>query len=249
VQVDRVAVVTGASSGIGAAIARELAARGWRCVLLARRGERLRALAEELEAEFEVCDVSVREEVDTVAARVLARWPRIALLVNNAGVRGRGSFVSVEPERIEETVRTNYLGSVWCLRAFLPGLEAAVPSDVVNVVSVTGVVALGPSGPYAASKHAQLAFSRSTAALLRPRGIRVHSVLPGFVETEGFPQRNRSSNPIWQRLVLEPEDVARRVVGLVGRGVPETTVPRWYRALALPASIAPGLLVRLVGRR
>ena len=218
-------------------------------MLVARREERLRELAEELGTEFEVCDVSDRRAVDDMAARVRARHPAVALLVNNAGVSGRGTFLSAEPERIEETVATNYLGGVWCLRAFLPALEAAAPADVVNVVSVAGTVALPSSGPYAASKHAQLAFSRSTAALLRPRGIRVHSVLPGFVETEGFPQRSRSANRLWQRIILEQEDVARRIASVVGRDAPETTVPRWYRPLSLPALLAPGLLVRVLGRR
>ena len=209
----------------------------------------MRGLAEDLDAEFEVGDVSDRVAVESMAERVRARHPAIALLVNNAGVRARGTFLSADAERIEEAVATNYLGGVWCLRAFLPALEAAAPSDVVNVVSVAGTVALGPSGPYAASKHAQLAFSRSTAALLRPRGIRVHAVLPGFVETEGFPQRERSSSRLWQRIVLEPEDVARRIVSVVGRTTPETTVPRWYSPLSLPAQLAPGLLVRVLGRR
>ena len=248
-QVERVAVITGASSGIGAALARSLRREGWRLVLLARRAERLGAVAAETGGEAEVCDVSEREDVERVASNVLARHPQIALLVNNAGAPARGDFLSAEPERIERVIRTNYLGGVWCLRAFLPGLEAAAPSDVVNVVSVAGLVAVGPSGPYAASKHAQLAFSRSTAALLRPRRIRVHSVLPGFVETEGFPQRRRSSNPLWQRLVIEPEAVAERVVALIGRDAPEATIPRWYRAAALPALLAPGLLVRLRRRR
>jgi len=249
VQVTRVAVVTGASSGIGAATARALAADGWLCVLLARREERVRAIAAEVGGEFEVCDVSDRGAVEAVAERVSARHPAIGLLINNAGIRGRGTFLSAPPELIEQTVATNYLGGAWCLRAFLPALEAGAPSDVVNVVSVAGTVALALSGPYAASKHAQLAFSRSTVALLRPRGIRVHSVLPGFVETEGFPQRVRSRNRLWQRAILEPEDVARRIVAVVGREKPETTVPRWYRPLTLPASLAPGLVARLGGRR
>jgi short-subunit dehydrogenase len=244
VQVDRVAVVTGASSGIGAATARALTADGWRVVLLARREERLRSLADELGGEYEVCDVSDRQDVERVAERVLERHPAVGLLVNNAGVSARGDFLSLEPERIEQVMRTNYLGGVWCLRAFMPGLEAAAPSDVVNVVSIAGTVALGPSGPYAASKHAQLAFSRSTAAFLRARRVRVHSVLPGFVETEGFPQRGRSSNPLWQRIVIEPEDVARRVVSVVGRDAPETMVPRWFRITSLAQAVAPGLLVR-----
>src|SRR5262245_35702571 len=117
----RVAVVTGASAGIGEATARELARRGWRCVLLARRQERLEPVAAELGGEWEVCDVRDRAQVENVAARVLERHPQVALLVNNAGVPGRGTFASTEPETIERVLETNYLGGVWCSRAFLPG--------------------------------------------------------------------------------------------------------------------------------
>jgi short-subunit dehydrogenase len=238
-----VAVVTGGSSGIGAALARKLAARGWHCVLLARREERLRELAAEVEGEYEVCDVSDRTAVERVAATVTARHPAIKLLVNNAGIPGRGSFFDAEPERIEQVVRVNYLGGVWCLRAFLPALERGAPSHVVNVVSVAGAVAAGTSGPYTASKHAQLAFSRVTAAQLRKRGVRVHTVLPGFAETEGFPQRGVL--PGWVgRLVIEPEEVAEQIVRAVERDRGESFVPRWYRLAALVQALAPGLLAR-----
>src|SRR5437763_14883921 len=186
---DRVAVVTGGSSGIGAAIARALAGRGWHCVLLARREEQLRALAEEIGGEYEVCDVGDREAVERTAAAVLERHPRIGLLVNNAGIPARTGFVDGDPERIELVTHVNYLGGVWCLRAFLPGLLAATPSDVVNVPAAAGTVTAGTYGPYAASKHPQLSFSRAAAAELNPRGVRVHLVMPGLVETEGFPQR------------------------------------------------------------
>src|SRR6266568_4623248 len=187
-RVQRIAVLTGASSGIGAELSRLLARRGWHCVLLARREDRLRALAEEIGGEYELCDVADRAAVDQTAARILERHSSIHLLVNNAGIPARSTFLEGDPETV---MRTNYLGGVWCLRAFLPGLEAAAPSDVVNIVSVSGVVAFPPSGPYSASKHAQLAFSRATAPLLRRRGIRVHTVKPGFVETEGFTQKSR----------------------------------------------------------
>ena len=245
----QVAVVTGASSGIGAALARELAARGWLCVLLARREERLRALAHELDGEYELCDVSDRAAVDEIAARVLERHPQVKLLVNNAGIPARATFLDGDPERIEQVVRTNYLGGVWCLRAFLPGLEAARPSDVVNVVSVAGTVAFPPSGPYSASKHAQLAFSRATSASLRRRGIRVHTVNPGFVETEGFPQRNVLRNRFFRRSVLDPDAIARHVADLVGGPPSETTIPRLYRAPAVLQALAPNLVARLVARR
>jgi short-subunit dehydrogenase len=243
-----VAVVTGASSGIGAAIARALAARGRRVVLLARREDRLRELAEQLDGEYEVCDVSRREEVERVAAKVIERHPRVQLLVNNAGIPGRAGFSVIDDERLEQVIRVNYLGSVWCLRAFLPALEAAGRADVVNIVSVAGTVAFAPSGPYSASKHAQLAFSRSTAAELRSRGIHVHTVNPGFVETEGFPQQTALRNALLRRLVVEPEDIAEHVVKVIERDKRETFVPAFYRLAAVAQALAPGLVGRIASR-
>lgn len=241
-------MITGASSGIGEAIARRLAGRGWRCVLLARRRDRLEPLARALDGEFEVCDVADRAAVDRTAAAVLERHPRLGLLVSNAGIPGRESFLGLDPERIEHVLRVNYLGGVWCLRAFLPGLERARPADVVNIVSIAGVVAFPPSGPYSASKHAQLAFSRASAAQLRPRGIRVHTVNPGFVETEGFPQRAVLRNRLLRRLVVGPDDVAEHVLRVLDRDRAETFVPAWYRAAAIVQALAPGVLSRILAR-
>jgi short-subunit dehydrogenase len=217
-------------------------------VLLARREDRLRPLAEEIAGEYEVCDVSDRARVEDVATAVLERHPRIHVLVNSAGIPGRKGFLELEPERIEAVLHTNYLGSLWCLRAFLPALEAAGRGDVVNIVSVAGTVAFPPSGPYSASKHAQLAFSRATAAELRPRGIRVHTVNPGFVETEGFPQRTVLRNPFFRRTVIDAEAVARHVLRSLERGKGETFVPRWYRIFPLVQALAPGLLGRFAAR-
>ncbi len=242
----RVAVVTGASSGIGEATARALTETGWHCVLLARRRERLESLAGELGGDFEVCDVADREQVEAVAARVLERHARIDLLVLNAGIPGRGDFFALEPERIEAVVRTNYLGAVWCARAFERGLESG--GHVVNVVSVAGTVAFAPAGPYAASKHAQLAFSRSLTGILAPRGVQVHTVLPGFVETEGFPQRSVLKSAFFRRTVISPADVAARILRTVEHGTRETFVPSWYRIFALAQALAPGLVARLVAR-
>jgi short-subunit dehydrogenase len=217
--------------------------------LLARREDRLRELAEELGGEYEVCDVSDRDAVEAVAARVRARHPQVSLLVNNAGFSARADFLSADAESIEQVLRTNYLGSVWCLRAFLPALEAARPSDVVNIVSVAGTVAFPQSGPYSASKHAQLAFSRAVSASLRGRGVSVHTVNPGLVETEGFPQRAALKNAVFRRAVIEPGEVARHIVGLLGKGPSETAVPRWYRLPGLLQALAPNLVSRLVARR
>ena len=242
----KLAVVTGASSGIGEATARELARRGWRPVLVARRQDRLERLATELDGEYEVCDVSDRADVDRAATAILQRHPRIDLLVNNAGIPGRGTFFSLEPQRIEAVLRTNYLGGVWMVRA----LEAALQpgAHVVNVVSVAGTVAFAPAGPYAASKHAQLAFSRSLAGLLANRGVRVHTVLPGFVETEGFPQRSVLRNPFFRRAVITPNVVAERIANAVESGKRELYVPRWYRLFSLAQVLLPGLSARVVAR-
>ncbi len=236
----RVAVVTGASSGIGAEIARALTARGWHCVLLARREDRLRTLAQELDAEYEVCDVTDRAAVEAAASR----HPHVNLLVNNAGVPARASFLEGD---VETAMRTNYLGGIWCLRAFLPALEAAAPSDVVNIVSVAGTVALPASGPYAASKHAQLAFSRAMAAELRGRGIRVHTVKPGFVETEGFPQ-SKLPAPV-RRLVIGPERIAAHVVDSLEHDRGETTVPRYYAVGSVLQALVPNLVARVLAHR
>ena len=242
----KTAVVTGASSGIGEATARELARRGWRTVLVARRRDRLEQLASDLDGDFQVVDVSDREDVERAAAAILTRHPRVDLLVNNAGIPGRGTFLSLEPERIEAVMRTNYLGCVWVVRALEVGLQPG--SHVVNVVSVAGVVAFAPAGPYAASKHAQLAFSRSLAGLLRGRGIKVHTVLPGFVETEGFPQKTVLRSRFFRRSVIGPDLVAKRIVDAVESGKRELFVPRWYRLFSLVQALLPGLTARAVAR-
>jgi short-subunit dehydrogenase len=215
-------------------------------VLLARREERLRELAGDIGGEWEACDVGDRGSVERTAASVLERHPAIGLLVNNAGLSARRDFLSAEPEQIEEVMRVNYLGGVWCLRAFLPGLEPARPSHVVNVISVAGTIAAARSGPYTASKHAQLAFSRASQAELRRRRISVHTILPGFIETEGFPQR-RTLPPWLHWAIGEPEDVAGAIVAAVEHDKPEVFVPRWYRVAMLAQALAPGLVRRLGG--
>jgi short-subunit dehydrogenase len=241
----QVAVVTGGATGIGAAVARRLAEEDWRCVLVGRREDRLREAAEEIGGEYEACDVGDRAAVERMGATMRERHPQINLLVNSAGVPGRGNYLDLPPDRIEELVRINYLGSVWCLLALLPALEAAAPAHLVNIVSVAGTVAVGP---YSASKHAQLAFSRSVARELRPRGIHVHTVNPGFVHTEGFPQdwllRGR-----YRHIVVGPDFVAKRIVNAIERDQAEIVVPRWYRAAAIAQALFPGSFRHVRARR
>jgi uncharacterized protein len=250
-----VAVVTGGSSGIGAAIARRLYSRGWHCVLVARNEERLRSVADEVQGEYGICDVGDRQAVDRVAQSIQERHPAIKLLVNNAGLAGRvpgetrrRGFLDADPEALEQLFRVNFFGAVWCLRAFFPALRAARPATVVNIASVAGSVAV-PPGPYAASKHALVAFSRALSATLPAEGIHVLTVSPGFVETPGFPQRGVLGSRLLERAVVQPEYVARRIVRAIERGRPEIVVPGWYRAAALAQAAAPGLTSRVLARR
>ena len=243
----RIALVTGASSGFGAAVSRKLATDGWHCILVARRKDRLDALAAEIGAEVEVCDVIERDQVDAMAARVAERHDALHLLVNNAGIPGRGGFLDIEPERIERVVRTNYLGNVWTMLALLPLLEAGAPSHIVTLASVAGVIAGGAGGPYTASKHAQVAFSRSIASELAPRGIRVHTIKPGFAETEGFPQDRFLSNPIARRMVLSEDDVANAIMRALRRNRREMFVPKFYAPAGLAYGMIPNTFSRLLG--
>ena len=130
------------------------------------------------------------------------------------------------------------------VRALEPGLQPG--THVVNVVSVAGTVAFAPAGPYAASKHAQLAFSRSLTGLLGSRGVRVHTVLPGFVETEGFPQRAVLRSRFFRRAVICPSSSPS------GSRTRSSRAARALRAALvqglLTQALLPGVSARLVAR-
>lgn len=252
----RIAVVTGASSGIGEATARRLAGDGWRCVLLARREDRLQALAAEIGGEPVVCDVGVRAAVEEAAQLVLERHRVVDLLVNNAGIAARSTFADANLDQVERVLAVNYLGGVWCTRAFLPGLRQAAraargdgrSAHVVNVASVAGTVALARSGPYVAAKHAQVAFSRSLRTSVARQGISVHTVLPGFVETEGFPQAALRAGRRTRWLVTSAEHVAAAIVDAVEKDRAEVTVPWFpYRLVSALQGVAPGVVARMAG--
>ena len=242
-------MITGGSSGIGAALGRRLADRGWRCILVARRRKRLEAVAAEIEGEFETCDVTDRTQVDELAGRVGERHEAIRLLVNSAGIPAGGTFLELDAVRIEAVTQTNYLAGVWCVRAFLPLLERGRPAAVVNVASIAGAIPVGSYGPYTAAKHAQLAFSRNVAAELAPHGIRVLSVNPGPVETEGFPQGRLLAGRLSRRLVISPERVADTTLEALDRGRVEIFVPGFLRFAAAAEGLVPGLVTKLGIRR
>ena len=245
-------MITGGSSGIGEATARALTDRGWTCVLVARREERLRAIAAEIGGEAEVCDIGDRAAVEATAARILERHSSVGLLLNNAGIPSRGTFLTNDLDHVELAMRVNYLGGVWLTRALMPGLERAAAGSatahIVNLASIAGTVAFAPAGSYAASKHAQVAFSRSLRASLRGTRIQVHTVLPGFVETEGFPQKGVLKSRLMARFVIQPPRVADAIVRAVEKGKAEVTVPWFpYRLITVAQAVTPGIVARFAG--
>ena len=247
----RVAVVTGASSGIGEATARLLAAQGWLCVLVARRQDLLRELALEFDAEIEVCDVADRPAVEAATARILERHPQIDLLVNSAGILARGSFVDAPLELIERALVVNYLGCVWFTRGLLDGIREAARANgqahIATIASVGGAIVFTPAAPYSASKHAQVAFSRSLRAALRGSGIEVHTIMPGFVTTAGFPHPKIFATPLGRPFVVGPEHVAAKLLSAIERGKAEVVIPWFpYRLGAIAQAVLPSLTARVL---
>ena len=247
----RIAVVTGASSGIGEAIARLLAQQGWHCVLVARREDVLRSLASEIGAEVEPCDVADRTAVADTAARILERHGAVHLLVNGAGVLVRGTFIDTPLDLIERALTVTYLGGVWMTRGLLDGLSEAARTHgrahVANSASIGGAIVFTPAASYSASKHAQLAFSRSLRAALRGSGVEVHTILPGFVTTPGFPHPTFFSSRFGKLFVVGPDHVAKKVLSAIENGKAEIVVPWFpYRFGAIAQAVLPTLTARVL---
>lgn len=241
----RVCVVTGASSGIGEATARALAAAGAQVVLAARRKDRLADLAEEIgrmgrKALPVRCDVSVPADVERLAAETERTFGRCDVLVNNAGVPGGGSFEELTMEQIERVTAVDYLGVLRCTKIFLPMvLEAR--GHIVNVASIAGRYAIPGSPVYTAAKHAIVGLSESLYQELAPRGVMVTSVNPGLVATEGFPMTELLRGP-YRRFVMKPERIAAVIVEVIRRRQgPEVSVPRWLGGFQIFRLLAPPL--------
>ena len=241
----KVALVTGASSGIGEATARRLAADGYDLVLVARREERLRALADELGGATVVAvDLTADDAPGRVAEQVESSHGRLDLLVNNAGAAWRGAFADIGWEGVERHMKLNFDATVRLTHALLPILRRSSPSAIVNVASVAGRVSRARSGPYSASKFALIGWSDSLYGEERPNRVHVGVVLPGFVSTEGFPQRELMEKAVTRRIVSTPEKVADAIVQCGPGGRPERYVPRYYWVVAALRILAPGLIRR-----
>lgn len=215
---DRVAVVTGATSGIGRAIASALGRAGCRLAICARTEEALERTAEELAADgAEVLamatDVSREEEVERFAERVLADMGPVSVLVNNAGVGRFGRIDRLDPEDYEAVFGPNVRGVFLMTRAFVPEMVDEGDGVIVNVASLAGKNHFAGGSLYAASKHAVLGMSKCMMLDLREHGIRVLAVCPGSVDTAFFDDQD-AFDPDRSK-ILAPDDVAELVVDAV----------------------------------
>jgi NAD(P)-dependent dehydrogenase (short-subunit alcohol dehydrogenase family) len=185
----KVAVVTGASQGIGASIARVLHAAGMAVALLARSRDKLAGLADDLgEPALAVhCDVGDPDSVRTAFATVGEHFGRVDALVNNAGMIGMSLLDDADDDHVTSQVAANLLGPMWCSRSAIPLLDAAGGGDIVNISSRAVELARPYLTVYAATKGGLETFTRTLAAELRPRGIRVSTIRVGPTASEPTP--------------------------------------------------------------
>ena len=250
----KTAVITGASSGIGEALARRLASEGRRLLLVARRADRLEALCDELGggAIFEAADLTDPDAAARIAARAEAEFDRLDLLVNNAGGnRKRGEFGDADYgyEYVREVMDQNFDSAVRVTEALLPFLRRSAPSAIVNVGSIAGRIARPRAGAYNAAKFALNGWTEGLYHEERARGVHVGLVTPGFIATEGFPQKQFTDRALTRWMVGRPEQAVDAIVK-AANGKPEVSVPGWYGLLPRLRYLAPGLVrYALSGRR
>ena len=209
----KVALVTGASVGIGAAIARKLHDAGASVGLISRRGDDLG-----LERGLGVsCDVRDRDAVASATARVVERFGSLEIAIANAGVGAYGDFLDLDPELVEQMIDVNLKGTLYTAAAALPHLIESGEGDFISLASVAGLRAFPGESVYNASKFGQLGFTRSLDHELRERGVRATCICPGGVNTDFAIGTGRTEGDPELEGMLTPEEVADVVVFTVTR--------------------------------
>lgn len=235
------ALVTGASRGIGEAVARAAHARGAKVGLVARDAGDLEKLCAELgeRAAFAVADVSDRAAVDDAVTSLIEALGLPGVLVNNAGIGSYASFLEEDLDAFERLMAVNYLGTVYATRAALPWMIDRGSGHIVNIGSIAGRLGAPFETAYSASKFAVVGFSEALAAETHDLGVHVSLVQPGpvrthFTQARGVPFQQRLPHPV------SPERIADAVLHAVDSHRFEQIVPRWLKGATVVRSVAPG---------
>jgi len=249
----KVAIVTGASSGIGEATAREFGREGAKVVVAARRVDKLQALAQEINgmqnsAECLVvqADLSQLEDIQTLVDKTRDRFDRIDILVNNAGFGRLDWLEKLDPVRdIQAQIDVNVMGVIQTTRLVLPVMIKQRAGSIINMCSMAGLIGTPTYTIYAASKHAVHGFSEALRREVKPWGIDVSLIYPGGVVTEfgqhaGIRRKTKATTPKF--LLLTAEDVARAVVKLVRRPRPMWIIPWLWSTTALLNKLFPSFV-------
>jgi NADP-dependent 3-hydroxy acid dehydrogenase YdfG len=211
---DKVVLLTGGSSGLGRAFALALGQVGAKVFLVARREERLREVAREIadeggEAAYHVCDLRVVPALYDLVDVVLARYRRLDILINNAGLGHRAPLLEAKRSEIAEMLETDLAAAIYLSQASLHALLRSAPSHIVNISSIAGLEGFAEGTVYCAAKAGLVGFSRALAEELKPANIRVTAICPGSVDT-GFFENYRPT--LDRPLMLSPDDVVRALM-------------------------------------
>jgi NADP-dependent 3-hydroxy acid dehydrogenase YdfG len=216
---NKTAVITGAGSGVGRAIARKLCEQGWRVAIVGRRAETLQetirlAGPQATRFTYHVCDVGDAAAVAVMGERVLAEFREVEVLVNAAGTNmPRRALEVLSLEDYHATIATNLNGAYYCVQAFLPQMRARKSGTIVNIVSDAGKRASPKAGPaYVMSKFGLAGLTQSINAEERANGIRACAIFPGDVDTPLLDKRPQPPNAAARARMMRPEDVAECAV-------------------------------------
>ncbi|MBA3232062.1 MAG: SDR family NAD(P)-dependent oxidoreductase [Acidobacteria bacterium] len=258
----RVVVITGGSRGLGLVLARQLAAEGARLCLLARaEAELARARDELLDSGAEVmtlrCDVRRRADVRAAVDRILERWSRVDVLINNAGVIQVGPLEHMTPEDFENSMATHFWGPLHMMYEIVPEMRRRGFGRIVNISSIGGRVAVPHLAPYCAGKFALAGLSDAVRAELNQYGVRVTTVAPGLMRT-GSPMNadmkgQHEAEYAWfaissslPGLSISADAAARQIVEACRHGDPELTITLQARLAVMLTHVAPGVVGRMM---
>jgi len=226
---NRVVLITGASSGIGALTAEHLAKKGAIPVLTARSDAKLREWSERIAGEHAVyrMDVTDAAQVNETVAKVHERYGRLDILLNNAGYGEFVPFESAPLEHFRDMMDVNYMGVVRCAKAALPYMRRAGQGHIVNVASLAGKIGTARSSAYAATKHAVIGLTESLRMELRGTGILVSAVNPGPIDTPFFDRADPEGTYLRNlgSFIMPADKVARAIVQVMERRLPEKDLP------------------------